>query len=108
MYPVDPKDGRKPDAPHLIAVIIGASIGALTLLLYFPSWRPYWYIIMIGGAAAGVLAFNLLDLNDRITARRKPGDNTNAAVFQSCLLAILIFGIVFALCIVGVFFVSHK
>ncbi|HEV8293268.1 MAG TPA: hypothetical protein VGP94_15135 [Tepidisphaeraceae bacterium] len=87
----------------IVAGVVGA-LGGLTLLLWQSAWRPYWQLIMVGGAAAGTLAVTLLDFNDFLSARRRTPDNGQLGpTLQSLLLAVMIFAIIIIVCAVVVF-----
>jgi len=86
-----------------VAALGGALSGLITALRQ-PAWRPYWHLIMIGGAAAATLAVALLDFNDLLSARRGIADKGQLApTLQSLLLAFMIFAIIMIVCAVVVF-----
>jgi fatty acid desaturase len=88
----------------LVLAAIGGALGGLTVAPWHPEWRPYWHLIMLGGAAAGTLAVTLLDFNDFLFARRRSPDNGQLApTLQSLLLAFMIFAIIMIVCAVLVF-----
>ena len=88
----------------LILAAVGGALGGLIMTLRQPAWRPYWYLFVLGGAAAGTLAVTLLDFNDLLSARRgTPDKGQLAATLQSLLLALMIVGIIVIVCVVLVF-----
>ena len=88
----------------LILAAFSGALGGLITVLWQTAWRPYWHLIMVGGAAAGTLAVTLLDFNDFLSARRRAPDRGQlAATLQSLLLAFLIFAIILIVCAVLVF-----
>src|SRR5438046_2426915 len=92
----------------LISAVFGGALGGLTTLFYYPSLRPYWHLLMIGGAAAAVLAVALLDLNDRLNAARGEEDRGQlGCTLQSAFLAFLMFAIVMLVC-GAIVFMHHK
>ena len=87
----------------ILAAFSGALSGLITVL-WQTAWRPYWHLIMVGGAAAGTLAVKLLDFNDFLSARRgTPDKGQLAATLQSLLLAFMMFAIIMIVCAVIVF-----
>src|SRR6266566_6534537 len=97
----EPKSRKDPLAGFglLISAVLGGALGGLVVVRSLPSLRPYWHLVMIGGAAAAVLAVALLDLNDRLNAARQEEDRGQTGpTLQSAFLAFLIFAIVMIVC----------
>jgi hypothetical protein len=90
-------------------VVILSAIVALLGLLYLPSWREHWYVVVISGVLADLFAIGVLRFNDHMSKMRGREDRGDVgSTFQSALIAFAIIGFVLAVCIIRVFVVDKR